>query len=595
MAKWMLYTKRADFRAIAEACGISMVLARVIRNRDVIGIEETQRFLRGSLADLYSPLLLPDMEKAVGLLCEKIRRGEAVRVIGDYDVDGICASYILMRVLSACGASADVVLPDRIKDGYGMNPRMAADAAEDGVGVILTCDNGISAVEAVRAAKEAGLCVVVTDHHEVPFEEDAGGHKKYILPPADAVVDPKVRNPQTGQMEYPFPDICGAVVAWKLSDLLLERLAPKMRSRLLEELLPFCALATVCDVMPLKDENRILVREGLGRIPRTENTGLRSLLLVNGLEDKAISTYHAGFVIGPCLNATGRLDNAERALALFMEDDPERALRSAQKLRELNDSRKSLTEQGVKQALQIVSDQHLLKNRVLVIYLPECHESLAGIIAGRIRERFSRPVFVLTRTEDGMAKGSGRSIEAYDMFASMTEIKELFVKFGGHKMAAGLSMREEDIPLLQKRLEETSTLQEEDLTEVVHIDMELPPSLWTFNMVEELKLLEPCGTANLKPVFAARGVRLCGLRVMGKGRNVLGFEAIDSNGEQLALTMFREADLFREKIETARGSRAWLELLNGRADVTVNMIYHPEINEFRGRRSIRFVVKDMHF
>lgn len=595
MAKWMVYTKREDFRAISEACGISPVLARVIRNRDVIGIEATRRFLRGTLSDLYSPALLPDMEKAVRILCGEIRNGTPVRVIGDYDVDGICASYILMRALSACGARADVVLPDRVKDGYGMNARMAADAAEDGIGLILTCDNGIAAYEAVREAKAAGIRVVVTDHHEVPFEENEVGEKRYILPPADAVVDPKVRNPETGEIDYPFPDICGAVVAWKLSDLLLSELAPEMRSGILEELLPFCALATVCDVMPLADENRILVREGLRRIPHTVNIGLRSLLMVNGLEEKTISAYHAGFVIGPCLNATGRLDNAERALALFMEDDPSRALRSAQKLRELNDSRKSLTEQGVEEAMQQVGERHLMDNRVMVIYLPECHESLAGIIAGRVRERCSRPVFVVTRTEEGMAKGSGRSIEAYDMFASMTEVKDCFIKFGGHKMAAGFSMKEEDIPVLQERLEKNCTLRQEDLTDVLHIDMELPPSLWTFDMTEELRLLEPCGTANTKPMFAARGVRLRTARVMGKGRNVLGFDAFDTGGRQVSLTMFREADVFREEVCALYGTAGWNSLLSGRADIPVSMIYYPEINEYRGRKSLRYIVKDVHF
>ena len=486
MAKWMVYQKKENFRAIADACGISQVLARLIRNRDVIGIDETRRFLYGTLSDLHDPRLLPDMEKAVSLLGDKIRRGAAVRVIGDYDVDGICASYILMHALGICGAQADVVLPDRVRDGYGMNPQMAEDAAQDGIGVILTCDNGIAATEAVRAAKDAGICVVVTDHHEVPFEEGEDGVRKYLLPPADAVVDPKVRDSRTGEMEYPFPDICGAVVAWKLAGLLMEDLAPARKDDVLGDLLPFCALATVCDVMPLQDENRILVREGLRRAVHTTNTGLRSLLVVNGLEGKPLSTYHAGFVIGPCLNATGRLDNAERALALFLEDDPSEALRSAQKLRELNDSRKSLTEQGVLQAMERIREDHMLDRRILVIFLPDCHESLAGIIAGRIRERFSRPVFVLTRTEEGLVKGSGRSIEAYDMFASMTAVKECFTKFGGHKMAAGLSMKEEDIPLLRERLEEGCSLREEDLTEVLHIDMELPPALWTLDMTEEL-------------------------------------------------------------------------------------------------------------
>ena len=593
MAKWMVYQKKEDFRAIAEACGISQVLARLIRNRDVIGIGQTQRFLHGKLSDLHDPRLLPDMEKAVGILCERIRAGASVRVIGDYDVDGICASYILLYSLGVCGAVTDVVLPDRILDGYGMNPQMAEDAAQDGIGLILTCDNGIAASEAVRAAKEAGICVVVTDHHEVPFEEDADGKRTYLLPPADAVVDPKVRDPLSGEMTYPFPDICGAVVAWKLAGLLLEELAPAKKEETLQTLLPFCALATVCDVMPLLDENRILVREGLKRAADTSNIGLRSLLIVNGLEGKPLTTYHAGFVIGPCLNATGRLDNAERALALFLEEDASEALRSAQKLRELNDSRKSLTEQGVEEALARIGRESLLENRVLVIYLPDCHESLAGIIAGRIRERYSRPVFVLTRTEQGLVKGSGRSIEAYDMFASMTAARDCFVKFGGHKMAAGLTMKEENIPLLQERLEEACTLREEDLTEVLHIDMELPPALWNIPMTEELSLLDPCGTANPRPMFAARGIRLRSLRIMGKGQNVLRMEAVDAKGSRLTLIRFCEAARFQEQVRSAAGAAAWDALYAGRADLAVSIVYYPDLNEWRGRRTLQFVVKDM--
>ena len=631
MAKWMVYAKKEDFRGIAQACGISPVLARVIRNRDVVGVEQTRRFLQGRLEDLYDPRLLPDMEKAVRILAEKIRAEVPVRVIGDYDVDGICASYILLRTLEATGAKADVVLPDRIRDGYGMNPQMALDAAGDGIGVILTCDNGIAAAEAVRTAKEAGLTVIVTDHHEVPFEErgeaaeenarteeecvagsgperpgnaaagsgaevpepEKPGKRHYLLPPADAVIDPKIPDPATGVPAYPFPEICGAVVAWKLADCLLQEMAPGRRAQLVRELLPFCALATVCDVMPLKEENRILVREGLRETVRTSNTGLRSLLVVNGLEGKPLSAYHAGFVIGPCLNATGRLDTAERALALFLEGDPSEALRSAQKLRELNDSRKSLTEQGVGQALNEIHDRHLLENRVLVIFLPECHESLAGIIAGRIRERFCRPVFVLTRTEQGLVKGSGRSIEAYDMFASMTAVKDCFIRFGGHRMAAGLSMQEGDIPALQARLEETCTLREEDLTEVLHIDMELPPGLWTEEMAMEMRLLEPCGVANTRPMFAARGIRLHSVRVMGKGQNVLRFSAQDARGGRLVLVWFREASVVSREIGAVYGRRAWEALTGGCADIPVSIVYYPDINEWKGTRSLQFVIRDM--
>lgn len=610
LAKWMVYTKKEDFKAIAQACGISQVMARIIRNRDVVGIEATRKFLRGTLSDLHDPRLLPDMEKAVSILSGKIREGASVRVIGDYDVDGICASFILMQALAACGARADVVLPDRVREGYGMNPQMAADAAQDGIDVILTCDNGIAAYEAVLAARDAGICVVVTDHHEVPFTEetkksttgekspeipdgcDPGPVRRYILPPADAVVDPKIRNPRTGEMDYPFPDICGAVVAWKLADLLLSELAPEFRTQTLEDLLPFCALATVCDVMPLLDENRILVREGLLRAEHTSNIGLRSLLIVNGLEGAALSTYHAGFVIGPCLNATGRLDNAERALALFLEEDPQEALRSAQKLRELNDSRKSLTEQGVGQAIAQVQTNHLLDRRVMVIFLPDCHESLAGIIAGRIRERYSRPVFVLTRTEQGLIKGSGRSIESYDMFASMTAVRDCFVRFGGHRMAAGLSMEEDKISVLQDLLEEKCELGREDLVDVIHVDMELPPGLWNIPMVEELRILEPCGTANPKPLFAARGIRLHSLRVMGKGRNVLRLEGSGHEGGRFTFLRFQEEALFREKLTAEAGNRAWEALLAGRADIPVSMVYYPEVNEWKGRKSLQFVIKD---
>lgn len=599
MAKWMMYAKKEDFNAISRACGISPVLARVIRNRDVVGIDATKRFLSGTLSDLHDPGLLPDMEKAAALLSEKIRGGSFVRVIGDYDVDGICASFILMRALSVCGASADVVLPDRIRDGYGMNPKMAEEAVQDGVGVILTCDNGIAAAEAVRAAKEAGLCVIVTDHHEVPFESVAGEEqeetvqRKYILPPADAVVDPKIRDPLTGACAYPFPEICGAVVAWKLAGILLGGLAPDRKEDVLRELLPFCALATVCDVMPLRDENRILVREGLAAARETSNVGLRSLLIVNGLTGKPLSAYHAGFVIGPCLNATGRLDTAERALALFFEEDPQRALRSAEKLRELNDSRKSLTEQGVQNALVRIREENLLENRVLVIFLPDCHESLAGIIAGRIRERYCRPAFVLTRTRDGVAKGSGRSIEAYDMFSSLTSVRECLLRFGGHRMAAGLSLKEEEIPSLQKKLEENCVLTQDDLVEVLHIDMELPPSLWNVEMARELQLLEPCGTANPRPSFAARGIRLHAARVQGKARNVVRLEASDGRGSRITLVRFQDAADFFDIFAREKGRRAVDALLDGRANLPANVVYYPEINEWKGRTSLQYIVKDI--
>ena len=592
MAKWMVYQKKEDFRAIAQACGISQVLARLIRNRDVIGIEETERFLRGDLSDLHDPSLLPDMDKAVAVLCGKIRRGASVRVIGDYDVDGICASYILMHSLEVCGAKADVVLPDRILDGYGMNPQMAIDAAQDGIGVILTCDNGIAASEAVSKARDAGICVVVTDHHEVPFEEGEDGRKKCLLPPADAVVDPKVRDPQTGEMEYPFPEICGAVVAWKLAGMLLEELAPERKEQTLLALLPFCALATVCDVMPLLDENRILVREGLKRAAATSNVGLKSLLIVNGLEGKPLTTHHAGFVIGPCLNATGRLDTAYRGLELFMERDPVSALQNAQQLKDLNDSRKSMTAEGTDAAAALIEREKMQDRRVLVILLRNCHESLAGIIAGRIKESMHRPAFVLTDSGNGVLKGSGRSIESYDMYAEMNACEDLFIKYGGHKMAGGLSMKEENFDEFCRRIEENCTLTKEQLQEVIRVDMELPPRFLSLKMTRELALMEPCGTDNPKPLFVTRNIRLLSARVLGRNRNVVRLGAQDDTGAGMDLIRFGDAEDFEQSILETAGRGALEGLLRGAGNVTIDMVYYPDINVWNGRESRQYIVKD---
>ena len=594
--KWIVTAKRADFNKIAAYCGISPVLARLIRNRDVIGEEETEHFLRGTTDDLHDPRLLPDAEKAVSILAEKVREGKRIRIIGDYDVDGICSSFILWYTLRCCGNEADCVLPDRVRDGYGINERIVREAAADGVDTVMTCDNGIAAAEPLGIAKSLGMTVIVTDHHEVPFRAGEDGAREYILPPADAVVDPKIPGSVSGTPEYPFPDICGAVVAYKLCQLLAEELQPQAaRSQpgpVIADLLPFAGLATVCDVMPLRDENRIIVREGLREASATRNPGLKALLRVTGLSDTPLTCYHAGFVLGPCLNATGRLDSARRGLELFMEEDYTEALRSAQQLKDLNDSRKSMTAEGVGMAEEYIDREKIGDRRVLVLLLENCHESLAGIIAGRIKESRHRPVFVLTRTERGLLKGSGRSIESYDMYAQMNACSDLLEKFGGHKMAGGLTMKEENFPEFARRLEADCVLTEDDLQEVIRLDMELPPRFMGTAMTRELELMEPCGNGNPKPLFVTRNIRLLFAKVLGKNRNVIRLDAQDDTGARMNLIRFGDADEFAAGIDEGAGKGAFEGLLRGAGNVTIDMVYYPDINSWNGRESMQYIVKD---
>ena len=594
--KWIVTANRADFNKIAKACGISPVLARLIRNRDVIGEDETERFLRGTLMDLHDPRLLPDAEKAAGLLMQKRQEGRKVRIIGDYDVDGICSSYILWYTLRKLGIEADAALPERIRDGYGINERLVECAAKDEIDTILTCDNGIAAAEPLQRARDLGMTVIVTDHHEVPFKAGADGTREYILPPADAVVDPKILGSVSGQPSYPFTGICGAVVAFKICLLLAQKVWGTQESGeykdLVRYLLPFAGLATVCDVMPLRDENRILVREGLGEMPFSYNAGIQALLRVTGLTEMPITCYHAGFVLGPCLNATGRLDSAYRGLELFMETDPAKALHIAQELKDLNDSRKSLTAEGTQAAEDLIEEQKMQDRRVLVLLLRGCHESLAGIIAGRIKESRCRPTFVLTDAGNGILKGSGRSIENYDMYAQMNACEDLFLKYGGHKMAGGLSMKEENFEEFSRRIEANCTLTREDLQEVIRVDMELPPRFLDLSLTRELSLLEPCGTQNPKPLFVTRNIRLMSARVLGRNRNVVRFSAEDEIGARMDLIRFEDAQAFRQNIEEAAGRGAFEGLLRGSGNVTIDMVYYPDINTWNGRESMQYIVKD---
>lgn len=585
----MVYAKKADFNAIGQELGISPFLARIIRNRDVIGTAATREFLTGTLRDIPSPRLLHDMDKAADILSRKIAENARIRIIGDYDVDGITSSYILYRMLSFLGADVSVRLPDRIIDGYGINVRLVEEAIADGVDTILTCDNGIAARDVLQMAKDRGLTVIVTDHHEIPKDTDGN----VVLPPADAIVEPKVVNPETGETYYPFTEICGAQVAYKLSSVMLEEpdisgdrnRAETPQQRVMRELLGFAALGCVCDVMPLIGENRILVREGLHEVERTENIGLAALILSAGLGDVPLTAYHAGFVIGPCLNASGRLDSAERALRLFMETDFNKAMTAADELRALNEDRKQMTEDGCTQAMASVDEMLAARgtaaDRVLVVILENCHESLAGIIAGRIRERYARPTFVLTASAEdpGSYKGSGRSIEAYDMYGAMSAIQDVFTKFGGHKMAAGLTIARDRVEEFKRRLNENCELTDADLQDTVHIDMELPMRYVSKELVHELERLAPYGNQNPRPLFVTRDVDLCLVRIMGKNQNALKFTARDDQNHTYDCMMF------------TRPHEAPAELTPGR-HLRAHIVYRPDIHEWQGRESLQYIIED---
>lgn len=596
MARWMVAAKKADFDGIAGKYHISPVLARIMRNRDVVGDEEIEKYLHGDLKDLHDPLLLKDLKKAAEIIMEKIRGGEKIRIIGDYDVDGICATYILLMGIRALGGTVDTVIPHRQKDGYGLNEHLIEAAGADGIDTIITCDNGIAAAPQIRLAKDMGMTVVVTDHHEVPFEEGVSGDgdrgRVYLLPEADAVVDPK--QPECG---YPFKQICGAVVAMKLVQVLLSMKEPeggKSRQEILDEMLTFGALATICDVMELRDENRILVKKGLALMRETRNPGLKALLMVNGIEEKELTPYHAGFIIGPCLNATGRLDTAKRALELFDAEEWKEAVTIAGDLKSLNDSRKQMTEDGVLEAVSVVENTDIRRDRVLVIYLPDCHESLAGIIAGRIREKYGKPVFVLTKGEEGV-KGSGRSIEAYNMYEEITACKELFTRYGGHKMAAGLSMAgEEVVEVFRRNLNDNCRLKEEDFEEVVHIDVPMPLSYATMEFVKELSLLAPFGTGNPKPLFARKGISLISGRKLGKNRNVGKYRIADEEGRSYEMIYFGDLDGFDLFLSQRFGRDTAGAIYEGGirpGKAVISMAYYPDINSFGGRETLQFVMQ----
>ena len=570
MEKWFVAMKKADFNGIAEKYQISPIIARLMRNRDVIGDEAIDFYLNGTVEDLYDGLLMKDMDRAVDILKEKIEEGKKIRVIGDYDIDGVNATYILQQGLAGLGADVDTDIPDRIKDGYGLNQMLIDRALEDDVDTIITCDNGIAAMSEIAYGKENGMTIVVTDHHEVPYLEE-NGEKKHLLPPADAVVDP-----HRADCEYPFKGLCGAAVAYKLVEVLY-RVSGKSEQEvehLQERLMENVAIATIGDVMDLVGENRVFVKKGLELLKTTKNEGLHALMQCTGVDTANLNTYHIGFVIGPCINAGGRLDTAKRALELLNASNRREAVTLAADLKELNDSRKEMTEEGVEEAVRQIESSSWKDDQVLVVYLPECHESIAGIIAGRIKERYYRPTFVLTKGETGV-KGSGRSIEAYDMFAEMSRCRELFTKFGGHKLAAGLSLEEEKVEVFRKRINELADLTEEDLQMKVSIDMRLPFPYINEELIHELKILEPFGKGNGKPLFAESKLRVIQPRIFGKNRNVLKCRLEDQQGNQMEAVYFGEVEDCLRQMEKKQ---------------IMSFTYYPSINEYMGRRTIQLTI-----
>ena len=566
-SKWMVYAKKADFKQIASEYGIDQVLARIIRNRDICGSKDIDMYLNGNLNDIHNPHSMKDADKFVDIITKKIEEHKPVRIIGDYDIDGICSIYILFCGLKAAGADVDYVVPHRINDGYGINEHLIDNAINEGIDTIVTCDNGIAAYNQVRYAKDNGITMIVTDHHDVPFEIK-DDKKVYIVPPADAVI-----NPKQADCDYPFKLLCGAGVAYKLISLLYDRLG--LDKKELEDYIEFMAIATVGDIVDLIDENRIVVKYGLKHIAHTKNTGLRALIEECQLDINNISSYHIGFVIGPCLNASGRLDTARQAIELMLCKDNEKAHNMAKELIALNNERKSMTEQETQKAIELVENTGLLKDRVLVIYLKDCHESIAGIIAGRIKERYYRPTFVITNAEDG-AKGSGRSIEGYNMYEEINKCKNVLTKYGGHPMAAGLSLAISDIDIFRKMLNDNAILTDEDLIPKMWIDVPMPVSYANIRLVNQLKLLEPFGKGNEKPVFADRNLCVKTASVIGKNKNVLRCQLETEDGTYVPAVQFGINNI--DDIP--------------RAGMRISIIYYPDINTFNGIMSLQIIIKE---
>lgn len=584
MENWFVMRKGAPFLEIGEKFKIHPILARLIRNRDVIGDENIELYLNGTIADLHDGMLMKDMDKAVDILLEKIGEGKKIRVIGDYDIDGINATYILVEGLSALGAEVDIDIPDRIKDGYGLNRTLIDRAFDADVDTIITCDNGIAAREEVAYGKSLGMTIVITDHHEIPYEMEQE-EKRYVYPCADAIVDPK-----RVDCSYPFKGLCGAAVAYKVIEALFEASGKEISD--VDYLMENVAIATVGDVMDLVGENRIFVKQGLEMMKRTKNLGLRALMNCTGVESDKLSSYHIGFVLGPCLNASGRLDTAKRAYEMLCAKTKQEADILAGDLKALNDSRKDMTAAAVEEAIELIETSDLQNDKVLVVYMPDCHESLAGIVAGRLRERYYKPVFVLTKAEQGL-KGSGRSIESYHMFEEMNKCKELLSRFGGHKLAAGLSLPEENLERFRTEINEKSKLTQEDLIPKVAIDMQLPFSYITENFVGQLELLEPFGKGNVKPVFVEKNLEILETRILGKNRNALKMQVRDQDGITLDALYFGDLERFFQYYESQYGEFAVEQMNRGRkSGIKAAFTFYPSINEYQGKTTVQIVIQN---
>lgn len=583
MEKWFVIQKGADFQKLSETFGISPVTARIIRNREVIGEAAVDRYLNGGLEELYNPHLLKDADLLVDLLSEKIKTGQTIRIIGDYDIDGVMSTYILHQGIRRCGGRVDTRIPDRIKDGYGINGHLIDQAYEDGIDTIITCDNGISAIEEIAHAKAYGMTALVTDHHEIPYTEE-NGQRNYKRSAADAIVNPKQQD-----CPYPCKELCGAAVAFKVIQVLYEKCGVPAEEAW--EFLENAAFATVGDVMDLRDENRILVKEGLKRIRNTSNRGMRALILQNKLEPEQIKAYHIGFVLGPCINAGGRLETAKIALSLFLEKEETKAAQIAAELVELNAQRKDMTAEGVELALREVEEERA-GEKVLVIYLPKVHESLAGIIAGRIREIYHKPVFVLTKSEDGV-KGSGRSIETYSMYEELCKCRELFTRFGGHPMAAGLSLKEQDVEAFREKINGCCELTEEDFILKIKIDVPMPIGYPDVSLIRELEQLEPFGKGNGKPQFADKNIRIANMSLVGKNRNVLKLQLKSEGGERISAVYFGDTAVFLEYYRKKYGEEEVERALQGRENaIRMSIVYYPEINDYQGTESVQLMIKN---
>lgn len=584
MENWVLLRKGADYQSISQKYHISPRLAVLIRNRDIIGDEAIREFLYGSISDLQDGMLMKDMDKGTAILMEKIREEKQIRIIGDYDIDGVCAAFVLLEGLKKLGANVDSDIPDRLKDGYGLNRQLIERALEAGVDTILTCDNGIAAVDEIAYAKEMGMTVIVTDHHEIPYEE-IDGEKEYLIPDADALIDPKQQD-----CLYPFKGLCGTGVAYKLVEALFESMGKDASD--IDDLIEVVAIATVGDVMDLNGENRLLVKQGLAMLRRTKNLGLKALIECTGIDPEKLSAYHVGFVLGPCLNAGGRLDTARRALDLLCAKNREEADVLAGDLKALNESRKEMTLKAVKEAVRQIEETELKDDKVLVVFLPDCHESLAGIVAGRIRERYYKPAFILTKAEEG-AKGSGRSIDTYHMYEELNKCSHLLRRFGGHKLAAGLSLDLERVAEFRSCINHMNQHSEEEFQRRITIDMKLPLADISESFVQELKILEPFGKGNTKPVFAESGFSVISGRILGKNQNVLKLQVADKAGTRIEALYFGEIEEFLEYIIKKGGSASREEILAGKGkNIPLDLTYFPDVNSYMGKNSLQIIIQN---